>query len=315
MNIMTRLFLNWRFNMFRIRHSFLMGIVAASLVCITSTGAMAQSGPSGPSPSGAAGAPQSNRIVFTKESLPQMLKQLGYTVTEKNSGNVVYWQVVTQSENWNFTVQVMPMMNQDKITCILLTSDLGRKIPAQANAQEVLKVLQYNHAQAYLMYFGFNAQTGCITAQRPYIFNDASSEEMRQMFNDFFKSIRDTHAVWNAVSNAPAAAPAATPTATPQPAADNVVNVAGTSWTGKENLPGFGKLTFVFRAGGAATMIDAKGQTEGTFTQNGNDVTINFNGCVYQGRINGQALAGSGRITSGTQSGQTWSFQLALQKN
>jgi hypothetical protein len=62
-------------------------------------------------------------------------------------------------------------------------------------------------------------------------------------------------------------------------------------------------------------MIDAKGQTEGTWTQNGNDVTINFNGCVYQGRINGQSLTGSGRITSGGQSGQTWSFQVTLQKN
>jgi hypothetical protein len=311
--------------MFRIRHQFLMGILAATLVGITSTQTMAQSGPSGPAASGGAGAPQSNRVVFTKESLPQMLKQLGYNVTEKQTANALYWQVATQSENWNFTVNVVPMMNQDKIICILLSSDLGQKLPAQANAQELLKVMQYNWNQAYLVYFGYNAQTGCITAQRPYIFNDASPDEMRQMFNDFFKSIRDTHAVWNAASNAPAAngnggntgAPAATPqpVAAPAPVANNPVKVVGTTWVGNENLPGFGKLTFVFHATGAATMIDAKGQTDGTFTQNGNEVTVNFQGCVYQGRINGNSLTGNGRITSGNQAGQTWSFQVALQKN
>ena len=62
-------------------------------------------------------------------------------------------------------------------------------------------------------------------------------------------------------------------------------------------------------------MIDAKGQTEGAWTQNGNDVIIDFQGCVYQGRINGHTLSGSGRITAGGQTGQTWSFQVALQKS
>src|SRR5947207_546869 len=102
--------------MYRIRRQLMVGILAVTLVGIASARAAAQpgplgSGPSSPSSSGGAPMPQPNRVVFTKESLPQMLKQLGYTVTEKSVGNGVYWQIVTQSENWTFTVNVLPMVN------------------------------------------------------------------------------------------------------------------------------------------------------------------------------------------------------------
>jgi hypothetical protein len=305
--------------MFSIRRLLLVGVVCVTLTSGAANRASAQpsTGPSsGPAASGGSPAPQANRIQFTNDSLPKMLKDLGYTVTEKASANGPHWQVVTQSENWNFTVQVLPMVNQGKITCLLLTSDLGRKINPQASTQDVLKVLQWNHEGGYLFYFGYNAQTGCITAQRPHIFSDATPDEMRAVFEDYFKSIRQFHAVWNQLSGAAAAAAPANNGGPAQVAAPQAVaNVAGSTWSGTENLPGFGKLTFVFRANGSATMIDTKGETAGNWTQNGNDVTINFNGCVYQGRINGQALAGSGRITSGNQAGQTWTFQVSLQKN
>ena len=303
--------------MYRIRHLLVVGIMTVTCVGIASA-QPGSSGPSGPAPSGGSPAPLPQRVAFTRDSMPQLLKQLGYTVTEKTNANGgVYWQVVTQSENWNFTVNVVPMVHQDKINGLLLTSDLGRKVNPQAGTQDILKLLQYNQELAYLIYFGFNAQTGCLTAQRPYSFPDASIEEMRLLFNDYFKTIRDTHPLWNPVAGGAAAAPVNNggPAVNNNPApAPVVANVSGTTWNGSETLPGFGKLSFIFRPGGAATMIDAKGQTEGNWTQNGNDVTINFNGCVYQGRINGQMLSGSGRITSGGQAGQTWSFQVALQK-
>jgi hypothetical protein len=299
----------------------MVGIMAVTLAGIASARAAAQPNGTGPSSGPAAGAApmaQPNRVVFTRESLPQMLKQLGYTVTEKPFASGVCWQIATQSEGWNFTVQVLPIVNQDKITSLLLTSDLGRKISAQAAAPALLKLLQWNQEQAYLIYFGYNAQSGCITAQRPYTFSDASLDELRFIFDDFFKTIRATHALWNPLSGA-AAAPAANggpaPAATPAQAPAQQANLAGSTWTGSETLPGFGKLTFAFRAGGAATMIDAKGEAQGTWTQNASEVTINFQGCVYQGRINGQTLSGSGRITAGAQTGQTWSFQVALQKS
>lgn len=314
--------------MFRIRRFLNVGVLCVVLMGITSARVMAQpgTGPSGPAPSGGSPVPQNNRIQFTNESLPKMFKDLGYNVTEKASANGPYWQIVTQSENWNFTVHVLPMVNQDKkIMSILLTSDLGRKINQQASAQDVAKVLQWNHEFGFLFYFGYNAQTGCITAQRPHLFGDGTMEEMRFLFDDYFKSIRQFHPVWNQLSGAAqapannggaaAAAPANNGGPAPAPANNGQVAVAGTTWSGTENLPGFGKLSFVFRANGSVTMIDTKGETAGTYTQNGSDVTINFQGCVYQGRINGQSLAGSGRITSGPQAGQTWSFQLMLQKN
>jgi hypothetical protein len=309
--------------MYRIRRQLIVGIMALTLAGIASARAAAQSGPTGPSspsPAGGAPMPQPNRITFTRDSLPKLLKDLGYTVTEKTLANGgLYWQVVTQSENWSFTVNVLPMVHQDKITSILLTSDLGRKISPQTGAQELAKLLQWNQEMGFLVYFGYNAQSGCITAQRPHIFPDSTLEEMRFVFNDYFKAIRDTHAVWNSLSAAPAATPAGNgapaPNAKPAQPVELKSNIVGTTWTGTENLPGFGKLTFTFHTGGAATMIDAKGQTDGTWTQNGNDVTISFNGCVYQGRITGQTISGSGRITAGAQSGQTWSFQVTVQKN
>jgi len=300
--------------MYRIRRLLIVSVVSLALAGMASSSALAQTGPSS-GPSSGGNPPQPNRVAFTRESLPQLLKQLGYTVTEKTFPNgAIYWQIVTQSENWTFTVQVLPIVNQDKISALLLTSDLGRKISPQAATQDLLKVMKWNHDNAYLMYFAYNEQTGCITAQRPYQFPDASADELRIVFDDLFKNIRNTHGLWNPLSAAPAGNGSPAPTDKPAPVAGGPVNVNGTTWTGTENLPGFGKLTFVFRANNAVTMIDAKAETPGTWTQNGADVTVNFKGCVYQGRINGQTLSGNGRFTEGPQAGQTWSFQVNLQK-
>jgi len=303
--------------MYFIRRQLVLGVMAVTLAAATAVSAQAQSGPSGPvgSPPAGTPAPQPSRTAFTRESLPQMLRQLGYTVTEKAVGNGgVMWQIVTQSDNWSFTVHVLPMGNKDKINCLLLTSDLGRKVSPQTGAEALLKLLQWNHEQAFVVYFGYNAQSGCITAQRPYLFPDATVDELRSQFDDFFKTIRDSYAVWNPLSGG-AAAPVGNGNPGPgngqaqQPAPTN--NIAGTTWTGSENLAGFGKLSFVFRTGGAVTMIDTRGETLGSFTQNGDEVTIRFDGCVYQGRINGQTLSGSGRLAQG----QTWTFQVTLQKS
>src|SRR5262245_20025708 len=248
--------------MFSIRRQLVASIMAVTLAGFASATAQAQpesgSGPSGPAGDGQAQAQEPNRVAFTKESLPQLLKQLGYTVTEKSFPNGrLYWQIVAQVNDWRFTVNVLPMVNQDKnqekITCLMLSSDLGRKVNPQAGAQDLLKLLQWNHQAAYLMYFAYNADTGHVTFQRPYVFPDAAPEEMRAMFNDFFKNIRETYPMWNSLSGgtvAPAGngTPAANAQAPAQPAAAK--NITGTTWTGNENLPGFGKLTFVFRANG-----------------------------------------------------------------
>lgn len=78
----------------------------------------------------------------------------------------------------------------------------------------------------------------------------------------------------------------------PQPGAGG--NLAGTTWSGSETLRGFGALTFQFNPGGQAVMIDAAGRTEGTWNQNGNNVTLTIAGTVtYTGTIQGNAMRGN----------------------
>jgi S1-C subfamily serine protease len=72
-------------------------------------------------------------------------------------------------------------------------------------------------------------------------------------------------------------------------------DLVGSSWSGSETLAGYGRLRFDFQAGGRATMVDAKETVAGTFTVNGQSVTVTFYGgsVVYSGRINGNQMAGT----------------------
>jgi hypothetical protein len=92
--------------------------------------------------------------------------------------------------------------------------------------------------------------------------------------------------------------------------------LGGTVWAGSETLNGFGDLVFGFRPDGTAFMCDARSDpndaktyVRGTWSRNGTRVTIRFDDCVYQGRLNGTALAGTGRLNNG----QTWTFQVRYQ--
>jgi len=94
--------------------------------------------------------------------------------------------------------------------------------------------------------------------------------------------------------------------ATPPPI--TTTSLAGTTWSGTENLAGFGKLTFQFEPDGKAVMIDAQTKVNGKWSQSGNQVTITFSNCVYTGAIQGSVLAGNARYTTGTDA--TWTFSL-----
>jgi hypothetical protein len=94
------------------------------------------------------------------------------------------------------------------------------------------------------------------------------------------------------------------------------INVSKTVWGGGEILPGAQKATllmFGFGADGKAIMVDEesakqnKGVT-GTWTQNGNQVTITFGNCVYRGTLNGDILAGTAQFNTG----ETWTFAVKL---
>ncbi len=85
--------------------------------------------------------------------------------------------------------------------------------------------------------------------------------------------------------------------------------VAGTTWTGSENLPGYGKLTFQFVQGGEALMIDAQKTIKGTWSQSANKVTITFQNCVYEGTVQGKAMTGNAHFTTDD---RTWTFSLSF---
>jgi hypothetical protein len=80
------------------------------------------------------------------------------------------------------------------------------------------------------------------------------------------------------------------------------------TFTGSEDLAGFGALTFVFGADGKVTMVDAKITTSGDWTQNGRTVTLRFSNCLYTGQIDGAVLQGNAHFTEGT--ARTWSFRV-----
>jgi hypothetical protein len=84
-------------------------------------------------------------------------------------------------------------------------------------------------------------------------------------------------------------------------------DLAGTTWNGRENLAGYGALTFEFETGGNVTMIDAKETVPGTYRRNGQSITLTFFGgqAVYSGRINGKAMSGTARNAA-----RNWTWQV-----
>src|SRR5207253_2223109 len=75
------------------------------------------------------------------------------------------------------------------------------------------------------------------------------------------------------------------------------LRLADTTWSGRENLQGFGNLSFRFAANGQVTMLDAAGSTPGTYTVSGDQVTLRFNNgqTIYSGRVQGNTMSGTAR--------------------
>ncbi|MBM3997312.1 MAG: hypothetical protein FJ303_24660 [Planctomycetes bacterium] len=69
------------------------------------------------------------------------------------------------------------------------------------------------------------------------------------------------------------------------------VRIAGTTWSGHEDLGGYGPLRFAF-SGSSVTMYDSDGSHSGSWSQSGNTITMRFyqGRVVYTGRIHGQAV-------------------------
>jgi S1-C subfamily serine protease len=78
--------------------------------------------------------------------------------------------------------------------------------------------------------------------------------------------------------------------------------MAGSEWVGQEDRPGSGNLKIVFTSSSTVVLIPAKGNVLGTWTKNGNEVTLRFQNpeVVYSGTLDGRAIKGTaefGRTT------------------
>lgn len=91
------------------------------------------------------------------------------------------------------------------------------------------------------------------------------------------------------------------------------INVVGTTWKGKEDLAGFGELTFKFLANQVAVMVDQKQELKGGFTQDKEKVNITFNDVIYRGTMVGNTITGVAEFTKGDNKGTTWKFSVTLQ--
>jgi hypothetical protein len=77
-------------------------------------------------------------------------------------------------------------------------------------------------------------------------------------------------------------------------------------WTGTEDFQGYGDLVFEFEPAGVSFMTDKDGRRQGTWTQQGSDVTVAFyNGTVvYRAAVSGTTM--SGTATNGK---TTWNWR------
>lgn len=88
-----------------------------------------------------------------------------------------------------------------------------------------------------------------------------------------------------------------------------VRSLVGRTFAGKETLPGYGDLSFRFVDATAAEMTDRDGVTRGTYTQNGNQVTLTFGATTYTGDLRDGSIAGTARDPK-----NNWTFQVNASK-
>ncbi|MBI2807884.1 MAG: hypothetical protein HYX68_23115 [Planctomycetes bacterium] len=85
----------------------------------------------------------------------------------------------------------------------------------------------------------------------------------------------------------------------------------GREFRGRENLNGFGPVSFRFGNNGAVQMIDARATVNGTYSMDMNVVTMRFGNCVYVGTLRNNGITGVARYTTGAP-GNLWTFTVNL---
>ncbi len=272
--------------------------VALSLGCLSST-AFAQP------PVGQQAAQYTD---FTLQSVPQMLQQGGYQITPKTDAIGTYW-LAANPQSGKMAVIEPKTTQGNNIKGLLMSATVAMLQAPLTNeqTQAINAKLMPTHSLTY------NAQTRELRVCTNFNEKDSNSQELRQLIETLFgKADLVNQMLGNQGQAAPIPAPVPVPAPAPAPIPAPVVmpNLVNTTWNGSENLGGYGKLSFQFKANGQAVMIDAKNTIPGTYTVNGNQVTIALPGAaVYQGTVNGNVFSGTGKDNT-----RTWTFSVNLSR-
>jgi hypothetical protein len=278
--------------------------------------ALAQSGPSGPGPA-PSGIPNNGPIgqisQLSPDRLVNFLRQDGHQADAKkltNGDHLV--TAVIQRDGWRFVLEFEFTGGGKNMNVIC---PLGNPT-SQFSSAQLLQLMKKSYELPVPLHFSYRANDQRLCLEDPcYNTMNMSDAGVRSIMERMMKTARETHPLWDTSRwplNGPAAggqpAAPATPIAAPivapsAPAAPQ--GLAKSVWIGSESLQGYARLEFRFEAHGKVTMIDTDGSHPGTYTQQGNTVTLRFydGGVVYSGTINGTVLAGT------AQNGKaTWNF-------
>lgn len=288
-------------------------------VLILSAGLVhAQTGPTGPvvptPPSNNNNLPPVQQL--TPERLDNYLRSKGHsTKINRHNNGVIIIAAQIQQDGWRFDVEIEFGGDQKNfnLTC-KLGSPQGQLAPAQ-----LMALMKKNYDMGALMHFCYREADRqlCLDAPRfPTIMNEMA---FQNALNDLLRLVRETHPLWDTsrwpmtqvasdqnISPLPApAAPVNPPVTPPQPKITS--SLVGTTWIGSESLETYGRLEFRFGPNGQVVMIDAAGESTGSYNVQGNTVTLTFHGgkCIYTGTINGQEISGSAQA-----GGKTWTFSV-----
>lgn len=278
--------------------------------------AFAQTGPSGAGPAPAPlpnPAGQTNQLTPTR--LVNFLRQEGHQAEDKVlTGGDHLVTAVIQRDGWRFVIEFEFASAGKNLNVIC---PLGNP-QAQFSGAQLLALMKKSYELPVPLHFSYRSADQRLCLEDPcYQTANMQDAGLRTIIDRMTKTARETHPLWDSSRwpiNGPAAAgqpgaPAvpSLPAAPPSPAVGQ--GLVKTTWIGNESLQGYARLEFRFEANGKAIMIDSDGSHDGTYTQQGSQVTLQFyNGTVvYTGMLNGNVLSGTAKNGSGA----TWNFTVS----
>ncbi|HZZ78095.1 MAG TPA: hypothetical protein VFE62_06235 [Gemmataceae bacterium] len=215
---------------------------------------------------------------------------------------------------WNDVLAVLKDSPATKIA-ILDTCDSGMALSTKAGSPVVLASSRANQnsldGKSNSLYTQFLLQGLHGKADSNHdghvTLNEAANYARQQLLNyDKGKKTADQqNSVWSHPANVSANLTIANLT---NSNSNSTQTVGAAIYSGKENLAGYGKLSFTLEANNKVIMHDAKSTVHGTYSRSGNQVTLNFPQvqATYHGTMNGFQISGFGSDAKGNR----WSFSV-----